>query len=225
MRLPLARKVERLAGVLRAAPYLVVLDNLENVEDFRQLAPWLARLAGPTQFLLTARETVPALTAITQIDLCEMARCAALELIQFIAEEKSVGSFDPQLVYDLVGGNPLAIILIISQMQVLPPDQVLASVRLGSTTDLYTYIYWQSWRVLSEGAQRVLFTIQRAGDQADWSWLAMTGELDDSALAAALQSLLDLSLVQPQMDISGQRAYAIHRLTSTFLRTEVLGWK
>jgi hypothetical protein len=116
-------------------------------------------------------------------------------------------------------GNPLAIILLVSQMQ------VLVSMRLGAAADLYMYIYRQSWRTLSEAAQSVLFTIQRAGDQADWGWLAMTNDLDPAGLAAALQSLLDLSLIQPQQDMSGRRTYAIHRLTSTFLRTEVLGWK
>jgi hypothetical protein len=201
------------------------------VEDFRQLVPWLEHLAGPTQFLLTARQTVPTMTAITQIDLDELAQCAAIELVQFVAEEKSISGFDPQVVYNLVGGNPLAIILLVSQMQVLPPEQVLACMRIGSIDSLYTYIYWQSWRALDETAQNLLFTMQRAGDQADWAWLAMTNDLNEAALAAALQSLFDLSLVQPQRHPTseagapGQRTYAIHRLTSTFLRTEVLGWK
>lgn len=88
VRLPLAQKVERLATVLRTQRHLVVLDNLETVEDFRQLTPWLTRLATPTQFLLTARETVPALTLMTQVELGELDQAAALALIKYTQQRK-----------------------------------------------------------------------------------------------------------------------------------------
>jgi hypothetical protein len=224
-RLPLAQKVERLAKTLRAAPYLVVLDNLESVEDFRLVAPWLAQLAGPTQFLLTARETVPALTGVTQVELGELTPGPALDLIQYTATHKRVNGFDPHDLYRLVGGNPLAILLVVSQLAHLPVGQVLAGVRRGSTADLYTYIYWNSWTILGEIEQELLFALQRSGDQADWDWLLMAAPWDEAALARALHHLIDLSLVQEQASGEGQRIYAIHRLTSTFLRTEVLGWK
>jgi hypothetical protein len=224
-RLPLAQKVERLATVLRAAPYLVVLDNLESVEDFRLVAPWLAHLAGPTQFLLTARQTVPALTTVTQVELGELAESAALELIDYTAARKGVSQLDAHEVYRLVGGNPLAILLVVSQMAQLPVAQVLERVQRGSTTELYTYIYWNSWRLLDESEQETLFTIQRAGDQADWDWLAMSTPDGPDRLAEALCRLRELSLVHYQHNGDGRPTYAIHRLTSTFLRTEVLGWK
>lgn len=225
LRLPLAQKVERLASVLRADRYLVVLDNLETVEDFRQLAPWLARLATPTQFLLTAREVVPALTTVSQVDLGELDETAALALIEYTASEKRAVAVDPHAVYQLVGGNPLAILLVVSQMHFLPPHVVLEGVRSGSTEEMYQYIFWNAWSVLAEAAQEVLFVIQRAGDEADWAWLAMATGWPAGNLEQALRQLDALSLVQPQRDAEGQPLYTIHRLTSTFLCTEVLGWK
>lgn len=225
LRLPLAQKIDRLATVLRTQRHLVVLDNLETVEDFRQLAPWLERLANPTQFLLTARETIPALTTITQVELGELDQAAAVALIEYTATEKGVDGFAPQDVYVLVGGNPLAILLLVSQMHFLPPHIVLEGVRTGSTEEMYKYIFWKSWSVLSEAAKELLFVIQRAGDEADWSWLAMATEWSATDLGQTLHQLRELSLVQLQRDVDGQPAYAIHRLTSTFLRTEVLGWK
>jgi hypothetical protein len=225
LRLPLAQKVERLASVLRRDRYLVVLDNLETVEDFCELAPWLARLATPTQFLLTTRELVPALTKVSQIDLDELDKTAALALIEFMATERGVAGFAPQDLYQLVGGNPLAILLVVSQMHFLPPHVVLEGVRTGSTEEMYRYIFWNAWSVLGEAAREVLFVIQRAGDEADWSWLAMATDWPPGALEQALRQLYALSLVQPQRDPEGQPLYTIHRLTSTFLYTEVLGWK
>jgi hypothetical protein len=124
----------------------------------------------------------------------------------------------------LVGGNPLAILLTVSQMRYLPPAVVLSAIVAG-TAEIYTCIYWNAWSVLNTHAREVLFAIQRAGDQANWAWLEMVLDLSDQELANALQQLMDLSLVQPQLNVHGERIYAIHRLTSTFLRTEVLGWK
>lgn len=225
LRLPLAQKVDRLATVLRAQRHLIILDNLETVEDFRQLTPWLEQLANPTQFLLTARETVPALTSISQAELNELDKTAALALIEHTAAEKDVTGCNAQDVYTLVGGNPLAILLVVSQMHFLPPHVVLEGVRSGSTEEMYQYIFWNAWSVLAEAAQEVLFVIQRAGDEADWAWLAMATDWPAGVLEQALRQLDALSLVQPQRDTEGQPLYTIHRLTSTFLCTEVLGWK
>lgn len=225
VRLPLAQKVERLATVLRTQRHLVVLDNLETVEDFRQLTPWLTRLATPTQFLLTARETIPALTLMTQVELGELDQAAALALIKYTAAEKGVDGCASEDVYALVGGNPLAILLVVSQMHFLPPHVVLEGVRSGSTEQMYNYIFWNAWSVLSEAAKELLFVIQRAGDEADWPWLAMATGWSAGELEQTLRQLHELSLVQRQRGLDDEPLYAIHRLTSTFLCTEVLGWK
>ncbi len=225
LRLPVDQKIDKLAVVLRKTAHLVIIDNLETVADFNRLTPWLARLAGPTKFLLTSREIVPSLMQVTPVALNQLDRQASRGLIEATAQLKNVGDCDAGRIYELVGGNPLAIILLVSQMQFLPPAEVLKNVQLGATKEIYRYIYWKSWRALSLPAQAVLFAIQRAGDVADWDWLAMVTDFPTGGLQAALSQLLDFSLVQPQRNNEGQRAFAIHRLTSTFLRTEVLGWK
>jgi hypothetical protein len=225
LRLPLEQKVEKLASLLRTAPHLIVIDNLETVADFQRLTPWLTSLAGPTKFLLTSRATVPSLTRVTSVELNELDEVASVALIEHIAMVKRVTDCDPQRIYELVGGNPLAIILLVSQMQALPPAEVCNGVEKGSTEDLYRYIYWRSWRTLTLSAQGLLFAIQRAGDIANWEWLQQMSEAPAATVQEALGRLIDLSLVQPQRGSDGQRAFAIHRLTSTFLRTEVLGWK
>lgn len=225
LRLPLDQKVEKLAGCLRVAPHLVVIDNLETIADFQRLIPWLTRLASPTKFLLTSRVTIPSLMRVTAVELNELDRAASLALIESIAASKEVHDCDVARVHEVVGGNPLAIILLVSQMQTVPPAEVLKSVQAGSTEEIYRYIYWRSWRALTLPAQELLFAIQRAGDVADWEWLMLVSEAPAKTVQEALGQLVDLSLVQPQRGSAGQRTFAIHRLTSTFLRTEVLGWK
>jgi hypothetical protein len=225
LRLPLEQKIDRLARVLRSQPYLVIIDNLETVEDFQEIVPWLERLAMPTKFLLTTREYLPALTTVALIRLGELDREASLALSQHVAQAKEVDCKAAEQVYGLVGGNPLAIILTVSQMQYLPAKTIFQNIKLGTAEEIYQYVYWKTWTALNDEARQVLFAIQRAGDQANWEWLALTMTLPELSLQDALQHLIDLSLVQPQRPLEGPPYYTIHRLTSTFLRTEVLGWK
>lgn len=225
LRLPLDQKIEKLAGLLRSAPYLVILDNLESLEDYQQVMPWLLRLASPTQFLLTARNTIPALNTITQLEVNELNYDASSSLMNFIIREKGGCDFDPEAIFSLVGGNPLALILTVSQMQFMPPKQVLAGLQTGSIDELYKFIFWQAWSILTQDAKAMLFAIQRTGDIADWDWLSGSMNYSLPRMYQALQQLLDLSLVQTQQDAARRYLYSIHRLTSTFLRTEVLGWK
>lgn len=44
-----------LLHLLKARPYLVVVDNLETVRDQEALTPYLRQLANPRKFLLTSR--------------------------------------------------------------------------------------------------------------------------------------------------------------------------
>lgn len=207
LRLPLGQKVEKLAALLRTAPHLIVIDNLETIVDFQRLTSWLTQLVGPTKFLLTSRVTVPSLTRVTTVALNELDAAASLALINYIATVKEVTDYDAQRIYDLVGGNPLAIILLVSQMQTLPPLEVCKSVRLGNSDEIYRYIYWRSWQALTLPAQELLFAIQRAGDVASWQWLQRISKAPPSTVQAALNHLIDLSLVQPQRGNDGQRAY------------------
>ena len=225
VRWPLEQKVDRIASMLRKEPYLVVIDNLETVKDFQRLIPWLHRLGAPTRFVLTSRETVPSLASIYHIALEELSKAASLALIEHIAQEKGTADFDPIALYELVGGNPLAIILAVSQMRYLPPMEILEGIHSGAVEDLYTFVFWRSWSVLNTEAREVLFAIQRAGDQLDWQWLSMVFVPSNYNLQEIMQQLIDLSLVQPQIGEGGRRIYTIHRLTSTFLQTEVLGWR
>jgi len=63
---------------------------------------------------------------------------------------------------EVVGGNPLALKLVVGQLCVLPLSQVLENLKQarGQTIDdLYTYIYWQAWHTLDETSQKVLLVM------------------------------------------------------------------
>ncbi|MFZ6028564.1 MAG: NB-ARC domain-containing protein [Chloroflexota bacterium] len=220
--LALARKVSKTAEIVRGADCLIVLDNLESVQDFESLAPLLAQI--PARFLITSRAHVPALAGMVSFSLDELSPADSLALIGYVAERKGLTAVPARRIYDLTGGNPLAIYLAVSLMRLTPPDRVLQDLRLGSVEAIYRYIYWKSWDALPEISRRLLFAIQRVGDTASWQWLHQTTGLSDADLGQALQILADLSLIKVET-AGDERRFSIHCLTSTFLCTEVLGWK
>ncbi|MCB0111727.1 MAG: hypothetical protein KDE53_37645, partial [Caldilineaceae bacterium] len=171
------------------------------------------------------RNTVPSLEHVITIDIDELDATASKALAEHTAKIKGVPDCDGAAIYQHVGGNPLAIILVVSLMHYLPAESVLTGIRSGEITDLYNFIYHQSWQAISHSAKELLFTIERAGGSAKWSWLEWMNHDQRIPLQAAIRELTDFSLVYSQRKSDSERLYSIHRLTSTFLRTQILGWK
>ena len=74
------RALAALEGRLREAPHLIVVDNLETVTDVETLLPTLARLAGPSKFLLTSREAFTGQAEIYHFPVPELAERDAIAL-------------------------------------------------------------------------------------------------------------------------------------------------
>lgn len=224
------QKMALLTERLKAQPYLVVIDNLETVVDFESLLPLLARLANPTKFLLTSR-LMPPQTGIASIRLAELDRAASFDLLRHEAALRHMTTLadaaEEQLdrIYQVVGGHPLALKLVIGQLHSLPLSQVLDSLReaQGKRVDeLYTFIYWQAWQTLAESSRQLLLVMPLA-QNGTIDHLATTSQLPMGDLHDALTQLTTLSLLEVSGAID-QRRYRIHRLTETFLLNEVLKW-
>ncbi|MBI1881215.1 MAG: helix-turn-helix domain-containing protein, partial [Chloroflexi bacterium] len=224
-----AEKQLGLAALLKKQPYLIVIDNLETVVDYEVLLPSLRRWANPTKFLLTSRHAPLTYDDIFCFSLKELSRAAALELLKYEAEIRgatALAQASPlQLsgIYDVVGGNPLALKLVVGQTRVLPLAQVLENLRRAQgkkVDDLYTYIYWQAWHALDEAGRRVLLVMPLA-QGGTLAQVAALSELGPAGLAQALERLATLSLLEVSGDLEQPR-YHIHRLTETFLLNEVI---
>ena len=125
-----------------------------------------------------------------------------------------------------MGGNPLALKLVAGQASLLPLPQVLATLKQcpGAESDsLYTYIYWQSWQLLSQAARQLLLVMPLAQNSVIDHLLALS-QLEPAALNKAIKELMQLSLLQITGNLESPR-YAIHRLTETFLLNEAIQWK
>ncbi len=233
-RLPYERKLIEAKEFLRSAPYLIVIDNLETAADYARLVPELQGLCNPSRFLLTSRHSLRTFPGVYSLTLDELSLTDSLDLLRYEAEERGfhelAGAPDDLLtqVYQVVGGNPLALKLVVGQSYALPPSQVLKNLRLaqGQTAEeLYRHLYWHSWQVLSDRARQVLVTMPLVAEQGgDISQIAAISELSEHEVTAALTELVNVSLVNKAGDIQNYR-FAIHQLTEAFLAREVLKWQ
>ncbi len=221
-----------LAALLKKQPYLVVIDNLETVEDYQNVLPLLHRCANPTKFLLTTRYTLHAHNDIFCLSLPELSRTDVLDLLAHEARVRGLVALTEasptQLdsIYEVVGGNPLALKLVVGQIRALPLTQVLDNLRQArgkKVDDLYTYIYWQAWHALDEAGRQTLLGMPLA-QNGTLDQLNALSELDPTDLSQSLEHLAALSLLEVSADLAQPR-YRIHRLTETFLLNEVIKWQ
>ncbi len=222
---------ERLADLLRDHSLLVCIDNLEQEEQTVYFLEQLRRLAGPGKFLLTtrARPTVSAPAYFRSLE--ELSFNDAADLLRYQTEAagtcalEDVSDDDIQQIYRVTGGNPLALRLVAGLTAVMSLPDIVAGLeksRPGLIEDMYRAIYLEAWRTLSADAQDLLQAmplVAQTGALPE-QMQAISG-LDERSFWPAVHELFTRSL----LEVSGtvrERRYSIHRLTETFLRTEIV---
>ncbi len=222
-----------LKRALKAEPHLVIIDNLETEETTAFVLDQIRELADPSKFLVTSRSR-PTLSASTYfLSLDELAETDAAELIRFHAatiglEDLAQASQDEiQGVYRLTGGNPLALKLVVSLAAVLPLPQILSDLAAsspGPVEELYRHIYWEAWRTLSEDARVLLQAMPLVAESGALpEQMQAISRLTKDNFWPAVTELASRSLLEVRGTIL-ERRYGIHRLTETFLRTEIIHW-
>ena len=228
------RALAALRAHLAQRPAVIVVDNLETVADVASLLPALRQLANPTRFLLTSRRSLYAEPDLFHYRVPELAEPDALRLVRLEAGRRNLPDLatasDDELrpIVATVGGNPLALRLVVGQTHIHPLRVVLqdlAAARGPTVENLYTYLYRRAWDSLDELARRVLLVMPLTTARgADPDYLAEISELDAGDLRGALARLVDLNLVDSRGNLN-ERRYAIHALTRSFLMEQVLRWK
>ncbi len=222
-----------LRTVLRRAPHLVVIDNLETVVDLETLLPALRTLAGPSKFVLTSRKRLIGESDIYLYPVPELGEADALALLRQAGLQHNVAGLaaasdaDLRPLYAAVGGNPLALLLVVGQLHLHDLATVVAdlqSARGGPVENLYTFIYRRAWEHLDERMRQVLLAMSLVNVHGDnLAFIAATSDLPVAAVSDALQQLVVLNLVYPVGDVHARR-YGIHSLTRSFLHEQVARW-
>ena len=203
---------------------LVVIDNLETIADHDVLLPELKRWQRPSKFLLTSRLRLLDELDVFSLSLQELSRSAAIELMRLEASRTNfkalLQSTDEELfpIYDVVGGNPLAIKLVVGQARFYSLPQVLQRFSdQQKRTDLFEYIYLEAWESLSDAGKIIVLTLTEAGESGfPFEHLQAVSGLSEEVVQQELEKLILLSLV----DLGGtlmERRYRLHRLTEIFI--------
>jgi hypothetical protein len=228
------RSLAALQALLRQVPHLVVIDNLETLADVAALLPTLRRLADTSRFLLTSRHALPNEVDVYHLPVPELAERDALALVRHEAQMRNLeavagaGDADLRPIVETVGGNPLALKLVVGQLFLLPLPQVLDNLRQARGRrigDMYRYVYLQSWNQLDADGQEALLCMPNfAQGGADFASIERICDVQGDRLMDALEHLARLSLVTISGDLHSRR-FSIHRLTETFLLREVIRYQ
>ncbi len=219
---------------LQQSPHLIVVDNLETVIDIAALLPTLRQLVDPSKVILTSRVLLSSEADIFPMAVPQLVPASAFALIRSEGElrnapclaEATDDELDP--IYQVVGGNPLALRLVAGQAILHALPTVLNNLRLArgkSVQQLYTFIYRELWDDLDDIAQRTLLALPLTPPSgASSEQLVQVSGLQEEAVHDALDRLVRRNLVDTRGDLY-KRRYTIHSLTRTFLLEQVAQWR
>jgi len=227
--LPTEQKFQLLRPILLTTPYLAIIDNLETLTDNQALLPYLRQLSGRSRFVITSRQTLRGYEFAQILPIPELSFEDSCELLHYELERHArtaaLESQHLQKIYDQVGGIPLALKLIAAQICKLPLDAVLEGIRNANTQTpetMYTFIYRRSWQMLPLPARQLLLEMKSLPpDGETLEWIEDNALLQATAFNEALATLIDYSLVEVSGPLEEPR-YHLHRLTKTFLATDIL---
>lgn len=234
LRLGPDQALRRLRDCAKEQPHLIVLDNLETLHNIDKLIPTLRRLVNPTKFLLTSRHSLHLEPDVYNFTLSELSQEKALKLIREEAQLRNlpylVNATNGKLarIYNMVGGNPLALRLIVGQTHIHDLETILDDLkeaRGNRVQDLYTHIYRRAWNNLDEISRHVfLMTPLLVSEGENKQFLQTVSGLSLADVNHALDVLVTLNLVNVKKG-SDEWLYSIHSLTRTFLEKQVLKWQ
>ena len=121
----------------------------------------------------------------------------------------------------------MAMKLVVGLTAVLPLPQILADltqIHTSEIEEMYRHIYWRAWHSLDENAQNLLEMMpMSSGIGMQPEQMQALVDLNDGQFWSAIKELVNRSLLEARGSVM-ERRYGIHRLTDTFLRTEIIHW-
>lgn len=232
-----ARSPQRTLALLRDhlhRPHLIVIDNLDAVRDIENLLPTFRHLGGPSKFVLISRESLLFEPGVRHFAVHELSEHDALQLVRLEARLRGLPELESasdqalQPIYETVGGNPLALRLVIGQVFANSLEGVLldlANAQGKKASDLFTYIYRQAWDRLDQASRTVfagMLTFVESGCTAQE--LASSIDVALSDAHDGLETLVALNLVDCCGGLHDKR-FTIHNLTRQFLQQQVTKWQ
>jgi hypothetical protein len=222
---PLDQKKLDVRLLLKENPHLIVFDNLDTAEEFVPIVNELMELANPSKILLTSRIGLSNFAQVTNIHLTGLDPTDTAAFARYYAEQRgyelSGDNTTLTSLWNVTRGNPLAIMLIISQLNIITNlETILDDLVEGANEKFdgyYRFIYLPLWHKLTPEAQELcalMATIVLPEGDTREAIQAMTG-FDNFVFNNALEELIRCSLVYVVKSTDPPQ-YAMHPLTRSF---------
>lgn len=245
--------LQKLEECFKSTRHFVVIDNLETLAEAQAILPFLERLINPSRFLITSRIRIPSIHATYSHVVPPLSVEDGLRLLRQESIRSNVSTLAEAdnntlaSLFDAVGGNPLALRLVVGLAHSQAVPEILSGLQKSPTTkteELYKYIYQQVWQRLGDLALAVLVYMPIASPLGDAISQIIEGVgLPQADVQTGLDQLIDLNLVnvhRPSERNTGpghqlistssngehgnSYRYSIHNLTRTFLLNEAIDW-
>ena len=231
LQLPPSELQNRIRHILQTGAYLIVVDNLETIEAYQELALQLHGLLSPSQSqrpsraLLTSRERLIEIPYVYDHYMRGLSRSASIEFIEQEACDRGAmgilqaGQRLLDRIYRVTYGMPLAMKLIVSQFIAgVPLDTELDRLESGKEEELYKFVYMRLWFKLSIPAQKVLIATAAFASSVARFMLQPVSKTADEEFEVAISELVRMSLIEPSdHPTAEQRRYSIHPITRWFI--------
>lgn len=213
---------------------LLVIDNLESRTEVATILQTVEPFIDRLKVVITSREVPEVQPRLTRYKLSEMDYDAVVALIHnhaqlvnctLLADDSGALS---RPIFEVIGGNPLAIKLIVGlaaelELELLLDDLVAATHH--DIDEMYRYIFQKAWDQLSESAQLLLMIMPLATERGmSLALMQHNSGLTFGEVGSAIAELTRRSL----LDVNGTtlaRTYTIHQLTRAFLGSSIINWQ
>ena len=221
-------KLTHLKHLCAQKKLLIIIDNLETVDDVDKLVPALLKLNGRSSIIFTSRQSISQYPSVRTFRIPELSfensHALVMGEIKRLGLQLSLEEETMRSLYEITGGIPLALKLATAQIGDIPANEIIQLLREGkeSAQNMYVYIYRQAWLLLDDIGKSLLismFNISPDGEDRDW--ICDLNGLSEDIFTKGLRQLKRLSLVEFAGSIE-RPLYRIHRLTTTFLKTDIL---
>ena len=234
----IAAAEERIAALLRAQKFLLVLDNMETAsEPQAEIAQRIAGLLGPhSRALLTSRQRF--VHGVYHVHLGGLEATHAGDFLRREAAVRGIAHIAASPADALTsitrqtGGSPLALKLAVGQLAYQPLDVVVdrfRNVRLRAAESdeyarFYRSIFLPSWGLLSlEGKQLlVAMTHFAPGVGGNFEAIKASSGLDTDVLADRIDELWRLAFLEIGEASLRSIRYQLHTLTRHFVLSDIV---
>ncbi len=223
-------KRRALVDVLRSMRTLLIYDNLETLskEEQEGIADFLRELPQGCKAIITSRRRGGEGGVWLRVEKLDWD--AAHGIIENeigrdlgLANKLShVGEARWQELFDETNGSPLALVHTLGLMRVrtaLTFDGALEMLHGNSDADLQKFIFQEARKELTENDRAALVALSFFAPSAVFDAWIQVATLSRKALETTIDRLSALSLVDV---LVGEERYALHPLTRTFIRDELL---